>query len=304
MKGFRRLLPKALAWVRAHRNERFFLFLHTYDVHSKGPLPQYVSPPPFRGAFSDSYDTDLNVLDWNAFAERFRRRGGELSEPDKEYIRATYAEGVRFVDEELKQFFDSMKKEGVYEGSLILIWSDHGEGLFDHDSWVHGELYDHTIRVPLLMKAPGVEGGKRVRSVVSAVDIAPTILELARAPIPDGLDGRSLLPLLRKDRGEGAAFTTHDRGRVRLFSIRSALHHYIWDAKTSKSYLFDLREDPREERNLSPSSTEIEEDLRRRLLAWVDEYNRARNAAVGRLEPPSPDVRERLRALGYVDEDD
>ena len=59
---------------------------------------------------------------------------------------------MRFVDHELGQFFLFLKEEGLYDDALIIIWSDHGEGLFDHEDWSHSEVYDHTLRVPHLMR--------------------------------------------------------------------------------------------------------------------------------------------------------
>lgn len=304
-KGLQAILPQAVDWIERHRDRRFFLFLHTYDVHSRGLAPYYESPAPFRGAFSAGSGSDLESTTRAEFVARWQEKAANLSAADEDYIRSTYAEGVRFVDEELGRLFAFLEASGLYDDALVIVWSDHGEGLYDHELWAHGELYDHTIRVPLLMKIPGAAGGKRIRSVVSAVDILPTVLELARAPLPGRLDGRSLLPLLRDDPGGGAAFSIQARHRQRLFSIRSAREHYISDLVGPGTFFFDLREDPAERENLSPSGAAREAALAERLAGWIGAYDAARREKTVRREPEQalgPELRDRLRALGYVEE--
>jgi arylsulfatase len=304
--GFQRLLPAALEWVEEHGEEPFFLFLHTYDVHNRGFLPDYRSPPPHRGSLSAGIESRLRTATHEEFRERFRELAGSLSETDKEYVRATYAEGVRFADAQLGELFRALSDLGLWERALIVVWSDHGEGLWDHEEWVHGEVYDHTIRVPLIMRLPGGEGaGRRVRTVVSAMDVGPTLLELAGAPIPPGLDGRSLVPLLVRDEGGGHAFSVlqshmdQARSTQELHSVRTATHHYARNATTGEAYFFDLRDDPREQSNLHPSGTPLERELHDRLRGWLAEFPASRGTAIR--TPLDPETRRQLRGLGYVE---
>jgi arylsulfatase A-like enzyme len=300
--GFDTILPRARSWLEAQAGHRVFLFLHTYDIHNEGLEPRYESPAPYDGMFAKRIESKFAGAKGNEFIERFRAREGVLSDIDEEYIRASYAEGVRHVDDALGKFFGELRKLGRYEDALIVVWSDHGEGLYDHVDWSHGEVFDHTLRVPLMVKIPGRSGGRRIRSVVSAIDLAPTVLALAAARVPESIDGRSLLPLLDADHADSLAFGRSLKGGKRLFSVRSKSHHYIWDDAAQRSYFYDVVQDPLEQKNLSSSGSDVERELRERLLAWVDEHDRVSGLGVPmRADPPGEALKANLRALGYVE---
>ena len=160
-------------------------------------------------------------------------------------MRATYAEAVHFADEQLGTLFDLLRRRGLWERSLVVVWSDHGEGLQDHESWLHNELFEHTIRVPFILRMPGLEP-QRIAPTVSAIDVAPTLLDLAGAAVPASMDGRSLLPLLAGEARTGPVFS--EAGR-RLYSLRAGAHHLIWDAERKRYAFFDLDADPHETRD-------------------------------------------------------
>jgi arylsulfatase A-like enzyme len=304
-RGLGFIVPKALTWVRERRDERFFLFLHTYDVHSRGMHPYYDSPPPYRGMFSGSSSSYLRPLAQKEFGEALMARTTELSDIDKDLIRARYAEAVRFVDDQLGRLFEELDKLGVYDDALVIVSSDHGDGLFDHSAWGHIEVYDHTIRVPLLVKLPrGEHGGTRVSAVVEWIDLMPTILALAGGIAPEGLDGESILGVLEGEPTDGVAYSIWSpRSRnVELFSIRTQHHHYVLDRKAGENYFFDLEVDPLERDNLSPSDQPEEATLRDRLARWMVEHDRetSSNKSAGS-KVLDESTREQLRALGYAD---
>ena len=301
-RGLKGTIPRAIRWLRSNAHQRFFLFLHSYDVHSTGAMPYYPAPEPFEGIFSGTIDSDLKSDDMKEFARKWESRKENLSDDDRSYIKATYADGIRHVDAQLELFFDYLKRSGIYDSALIIVWSDHGEGLYDHDAWTHGELYDHTIRVPLLMRIPGYgRAGQRVRSVVSSIDLAPTILEFVNYPTTVSMDGESVLGFLSKDEGNGVAYSIRSRLGAKLFSIRTRRYHLIWDGNTNQSEFFDLEVDPEERANLFPSGLAAESALQDQLFSWIETYERAR--AEGPREENTlidPVMRRRLRALGYV----
>ncbi len=298
-RGLARILDEGRDWLRLHGAFPFFLFLHGYDVHSRGPVPLYEAPEPFRGRFSGAHASPLADAS-RPFRSLFASRRERLSEEDRAYIRATYAEGVRYVDSLLGGFFAFLREEGLYDDALVVVWSDHGEGLGDHEEWLHRELYDASVRCVLLMKIPGLAGGRRIESVVSAVDIAPTLLELVHAPAPRGIDGRSFAAKLSGAAVGGAAFTRDGDGQ--RFSIRTATHQLLWDRTDGSWELYDLEADPGETRNLSPSGGEVEARLRERLRAWVARHDAERRR--GRPGPPADldaGAEAQLRELGYLE---
>jgi arylsulfatase A-like enzyme len=299
--GLKRTVRDAVKWLKANGDRAFFLFLHTYDVHSKGPYPRYHCPAPVRGMFSAGIESELNTDDKKEFKAAWENVKESPAPEDLDYIRATYAEGVRHVDEQIGILLDYLKKAGLYDSIVTIIWADHGEGLLEHGLWGHGNVYDNTIRVPLLVKLPGHEaGGRRIQSIVSGTDLAPTILELAGYPSVVPMDGKSVLPLLARDETDDRTFTIRTKG-ARLFSIRTCRHHFFWNGSKDESFFFDLTTDPKEMNNLFPSGLPAEAELRDELFAWIEAYERARADAPGGDEPLfDPAIRRRLEALGYL----
>src|SRR5262249_33086402 len=146
-------------WLQSIGSQRTFLFLHL-----DGPHPPYARP-----ASSDqlsSYDTSVVAI-----------------------------------DEVVGRLVEYLKSRQLYDQSAIVLIASHGEGLGDHGENAHGLLtYDDALRIPLIVKSPAGEGaGRRVKIAVQQVDLVPTILNLAKAPLPGNLRGRSLTPLLDRD---------------------------------------------------------------------------------------------------------
>lgn len=298
--GLERIVPMAVDWLSRHTEDRFFLFLHTYDVHSKGRFPYYYSPPPYRGMFSARFDSDLFVDSAQAFKARWDLRGGAPSEADKRFIRATYAEGIRYVDDQLRQFFATLWQMGVYDRALIIVWSDHGEGLFDHEKWAHGEVFDHTTRVPLIMKIPGRAGPARVRTVVSSVDLAPTILELVGVPHAIEGDGISLLQFLESEDTRRVAYSIRTKRGARRFAVRSQSHHLLVDHDEER--FFDLREDPGERHDILGQQRTEWKPLREKLSRFIEQYDRdSTGAPVEARDEADAETLEQLQALGYIE---
>lgn len=264
----------ALAWLDGLDGRRnFFAWVHYYDAHA-----EYVPPPPYDRLFADSpYD-------------------GEIA----------------FMDAELGRLIQGLRAQGRWENTLLVVASDHGEGLKDHGETSHGILlYDSTVRVALLVSHPSArasgEGGRRwrgrvVEDPVRLVDIAPTILELAGAPAPETMEGASLVPLVT---GEGAAPTGsvyadafpswEDYGWARLFTLRDRQWKYLHGAREE---LYDLENDPRELHDLAAAEPERVARFRRELEGYLE------RAAAEATQPSATAIDaatlQRLQSLGYV----
>ena len=125
-----------------------------------------------------------------------------LGEEEREYVRDRYDDGVAYLDSYVGALFSELKRLGVWDRSVIIITSDHGEMLFDHrDFRAHDFfLYNALIRVPLLLRAPGYPGGGEIEDFVSTVDLVPTVLELLEVDYSGDFEGKSLVPLLEGQR--------------------------------------------------------------------------------------------------------
>jgi arylsulfatase A-like enzyme/thioredoxin-like negative regulator of GroEL len=254
-----RVVDAALAWL-ADAPSRFFLWVHFYDPHMT-----HDPPPGFAAAFADSpYD-------------------GEIA----------------FVDAELGRLLGAIAQRFGEDGLLLVATADHGESLGEHGEITHSyTIYEATQRVPLLMRGPGVPAGAVVDAPVSLVDVAPTVLALARAePLP-GARGHDLGPLLRGDSAAPRTLymetvaTQLDFRWSPLLAVRAGSHKYI---RAPRPELYDLERDPAETRNLAPAEPEhvarLDAELERHL---------AQASATPETTDLSPADRARLRSLGYV----
>jgi arylsulfatase A-like enzyme len=302
-------------WIGQNQDKNFFLFLHTYQPHSP-----YDCPAPFSSEFlgHDSKLQKVNILDYLGGKEGTFK---PLSEEERRDFIGLYDGEIRYTDERLiKPLLSRLKQLDLYDRTMVIVTSDHGEEFFDHGGWEHGHtLYNELLKVPLVIKFPDSKfRGKRIESIISLVDVMPTILE--EMGIDDknlGLDGRSLQPLLKGESREDRVFfadrkshvtdtntsqrITLNEGRMKLilnkvFSLQELTFYRYPPPMTPPVELYDLREDPAEKKNIADKNT----DLARRLAARVDglfKNARPRQPAKTRI---TKELEDQLRALGYI----
>jgi len=287
------ITARALAWVERHAGGPFFLFVHTYEVH--GP---YVTRESSGRAANRSTAEPLRYLDalhmrgklpsppseLPQLVQTLSATGQEISLAeagiplaDAAVLREAYRSEIRFLDRALERFLDALGERGVLDDAIVVLTSDHGEAFFEHGLLEHGLLYDENLRIPLVFWGPGrLPRGKRVPQHVSSSDVAPTILDLVGLPIPPDMEGRSLVPLIdgRDDAerdfysltlGNGLSFQAG--GRYKLI-LRAALEQENF----GKNELFDLAEDPLEQRNLLSDRVEIPPRLERALRQTIEQF--------------------------------
>jgi tetratricopeptide (TPR) repeat protein len=208
---------------------------------------------------------------------------------------------IAYADSALGHFLAYLKKQGWYDGALIVVVGDHGEGLGEHHEDTHGIfLYDSTTHVPLLVKLPnGRAAGKGIEAQVRTMDIVPTILELVGLPMPEKLDGTSLAPLLTG--GEATSRTVFGQtdyplrfGWAPLRSVRRDGFKFI---EAPKPELYDLRSDAAELQNkYEPWNEEVQEA--RKMLVELSPATPTRGP-VSPASVPASTIDE-LHALGYL----
>ena len=217
--------------------------------------------------------------------------------PPFDRFASPYDGEIAAADAVVGRLLDTLRRAGLYDGALIVLLSDHGEGLGDHGEDEHGVLlYRETLQVPLVVKLPGQEGaGRRVATPVGLVDVAPSLLVWAGLPLPAGLDGQ-ILPIVESgpegsERGLYAeTYYPHFHfGWSELTSWVEGRHQYIHGPDPE---LYDLVADPAERQNLLARERGVARRLRDRLA----EASRAPEAP----GVVSDEERQRLAALGYV----
>ena len=186
-----RTLGLGLAFLRSvPAEQRFFLFLHTYSVHDPYRPPQEYVERFWKGAPPHG----MFPPDGPAFSN-FNREKLVASPEQLAYLRALYDASIAYVDHQLEGFWGEVERLGLADETTLVVTSDHGEEFAEHGLLAHTQVYPECLHVPLLVVHPARREPLRIPPLVELIDLAPTLLELAGAPLPQ-MSGRSLLPLL------------------------------------------------------------------------------------------------------------
>jgi iduronate 2-sulfatase len=164
----------------------------------------------------------------------------EMEESRRRMWQAYYA-SVTFMDEQLGRVIDELERLGLRESTAIVFTTDHGYHLGEHGFWQKGNLHEEVVRVPLIFSLPGMKPG-RSSSLVELVDFYPTCTELLGVPTPEGLQGKSLVPILRNPQAavRDTALSIHNRAGG---GLRSATWHYMKYGEQGEE-LYDMIKDP------------------------------------------------------------
>ncbi|MDX1630321.1 MAG: sulfatase [Thermoanaerobaculia bacterium] len=290
--------------LESHRERRQFLFLHTYRIHDPYVETEFTEGLP-SGRIGDRFGKE----EWRALDK-------ELTRQEKAYVEALYDGGIAVTDRALGKLFARLEADGLLDRTIVVVTSDHGEQFWEHGSWRHGQnLYDHQLLVPLLVRLPpplarklGAQG-RVVEDQVELIDLYPTLLELLEIALEHRVQGRSLVPLLAgrdlppRDafaentnvrRYERKAFRTPRFKFIKSIPRRSARKRGV----TEPIYeIYDLSRDPEEQNDISQRHPEM--------IRLLDQRLQLLRAGLSGLEEElpediDPDLREQLRALGYL----
>jgi len=177
---------------------------------------------------------------------------GDLGTRQAQESRRAYYASISFIDEQIGRILSALKKRGLYENTLIVFFSDHGDMLGDHHLWRKTYAYEGSAQIPMLLRWPrrlGMESrrGTSLQQPVELRDILPTFLDAAQAPIPDHLDGKSLLELVRGRTGTWRAFVDLEHSmcysKDHWTALTDGKRKYIYYAYDGREQLFDLEED-------------------------------------------------------------
>jgi arylsulfatase A-like enzyme/Tfp pilus assembly protein PilF len=259
------VVERAVSWLRAlPQGQPFFAWVHLYDAHSP-----YTPPPPFEKIFKD------------------RPYDGEIAA----------------VDQAIGSVIAVLEERGQLERTVVVAIGDHGEGLGEHGEDAHGVfLYDSVLRIPWLMRLPGKDrAGTVIGEQVRAIDLMPTVLDAVQVNVPKGLDGESLLGIVRgrsrPDPPPAYAETYYPKlhyGWSELRAVRVGDWKFI---EAPRSELYSLRADPGEKVDVVARQGGLAARLGAELAGIASAWSQLPERAA-----PAPDreTLERLRSLGYV----
>jgi len=308
------LIKFARSKIASQTSTPFFHWYHLWGLHDNYAPPEWVMKilesgnPDYRYQL---YQTDAMM------------RGKTPCGPaEVEAVRQLYAGALYYVDSLLKTLFDDLKRRDIWDDTLVIVTADHGEELFDHNSYFYHNpsLYDSALKIPLLIKFPNQRGRRVIDENVSILDILPTLYDyFAGSPAPGRFSGLSLLDLLK---GRRAGF----RERI-LFAecedstvVGAVMGHYklIYNPfevlpqnrlglpfPIAKMEFYDLRQDPGETQNLAALGLPVH----RQLLVVTERFLQtarkrgAEDAHRGKVELTEEEKKEAertLRTLGYI----
>jgi arylsulfatase A-like enzyme len=328
----RRAVEIALAWI-AQSDEPFVAWVHLYDAHKPFPTTDALRERWLASEYRGPWRAEANeaatghAMPFHERVDDAALSGERPGEAELEALRAYYDAGLTSVDANAGRLIEGLRARDLLDDVLVVVAADHGEELFDHGNYpYHGaSIHGSTLRVPLVLRWPGgLPSGASVGAPVDLTDVAPTVLQLFDIAPPGKLDGASLLgriagaPDARAFLSEvvaldmeasppavSAEYHAIRSGRWRLVwnpdgvVVRKPPHDRLADPTAGLGFataLYDLESDPGELTDVSAAEPE-------RVRALVDELARRLaelRAEAPRAVPPSPELIETLRSLGYV----
>lgn len=261
----------------AKQKKPFLLFLRHMDPHSP-----YLAPAPFERIFyhGNECDPQNHSLDDVMAFKPFRDYFASWFPPgctDADYINAQYDGEVAYMDACLQTIFTALNRMGLDDNTIVVLNSDHGETLYDHDCYYdHHGMYDQTLHVPLILRFPAkLPAGKRIDGFNTHKDLVPTLLELADIQSDIRFDGRSLLPMVQGTvASHESEFYITECTWMRKHGWRTPQWKLIEALEPDFHFkpaveLYNLVEDPGELVNLAESEPGVVEFLRGRMNAWI-----------------------------------
>ncbi len=316
----RTVTDRAIRYLDDLAEDRFFLYVHYMDTHAPYLLPPEAEDPfgdpGYDGRMVSRFDDvrtlmgprfmHLHAYFWSKFEQGPR---------DRERVRSLYDAKVLYTTDQVGRLVDHLDQLGVAESTLVVFTSDHGEGLADHDIRAHGDVpYEHQIRVPLVMRGPGIDRSRVDEGPVELADLPLAVTGLAVDPdlrwvhAPAAGSGRLLAQLglgnlpdaVGSGEGGSAVSDVYLRDDAREYrSVRLGDYKLILDVREDRVRLFDLADDPGELQDRVGADPDLEQRLRRII---ENRLGPASSVPHDGADPSllDPETLERLRAMGYV----
>jgi len=266
---------RIVAWLEERDRSPFFLLINLMEPHT-----DYCPTPPLERRFDPGYEGEFREAfpDFKIPLEYLFPPEGEidpaLTGEVREHARALYDSEVLEADLGIGPLFDALRRLDLWDATIVAVFSDHGEELWDHRGFGHGHVvYEEMVRVPLVLRvprsSPGVRGLARTgieTAAIGLIDVAPTILDLAGIPIPPTFQGVSFAQRTGPDAAaRGGLLTEATLYGGELKSYVEGDWKLVFDVFLGRRSLYDLRQDPAERHDLAGEQPERADDLLRKL---------------------------------------
>jgi len=308
----------ALSWLKENSNKgKFFMWLHYVDPHAK-----YQPPGSYNEMYlGDEYYEGSKTIPINNASQPYPDMKGIWpptllgTRQELDYYIAQYDAEIRYTDENIGEVLDTVKALGFADNTIVILTADHGESLGEHDYYFeHGRLpYDSCVRVPLIIKVPGLKSEvKVVEHPVELIDIMPTVLDVFKLSSYKQAQGRSLMPLMLGNSDIIPRYVFTEAGYrdnyQRVIRTKKWKLIYIPDEEDQAIMqgmpfeLYDIENDPGELNNLINVETKIASELQKELFNWMESANE-----INQSWSPEGNVKideateENLRSLGYIE---
>ena len=250
--------------IRDRNGSPIFMWIHLWPPH-----PPHLQPAPFTGTFLSPQETINMVI--GPYTEDQQK--------DVDKMRASYNEAILYTDNMLKSFVESLKESGLYDDSILIVTSDHGTILEQGFSIEPSPfMYEPLFHIPLLIHLPGQRAGYRVEAQAEHVDLAPTILELVDKPIPQWMEGESLVPYMNNptqisDKTNYAMVLESEYSAfdVRWFSAYRGDYKIVYHMDTDTTALFNIKLDYQQKNDLARTQPSILRKLKSDLNRKIEE---------------------------------
>lgn len=283
---------RGIDWLDETPARPFFLFLHSYEVHHPyTPSPEHLDL--VGGEYAGRLPGEISI----DFLRQVNSEETVIEPQDLAHIISTYDAEIRSVDDGFSYLLAALKERDLYDETLIVFTSDHGEEFGEHGivGWHSHTLYDELLMVPLIVRLPGAaHAGVVVEGQVRSLDIAPTIAASVGLPVPDDFDGIDLTGMVA--RGEQQSLVAIGRMDRPRGVERTAIRTPRWKMLLPRRYLYDLSKDPAEQWDAAMSQRDKVQELERSL----DEILARREQLQTEQVVPSDATLDELRALGYI----
>jgi arylsulfatase A-like enzyme len=288
-----------LSWLESVKSRKFFLFIHTFDVHAP-----YNPPSPYFDLYTKGC-CEGEHLRTSKGIEPFKLKASKLTPEEIDYIMAVYDGAINYVDYQLGKIFEKLEQLGIDDNTIIILTADHGEAFREHGRFGHEHKpYIEVVHVPLIMKGPGIPRNRTYENWVQHIDIVPTILEILNISKRKEMQGRSLLTLMKNLETEEYPKVYswgHERSKPQRpfsMSLRTKEWTYIMN-QDGPNELYNRINDPKEQNNIIKKKPLIAKKLKKELEDFIALTSEGKPQVAEKVDIDE-ELKEQLKSLGYL----